>query len=330
MILLNRVLDHVPDHPLSSVQAITDAPLFIVGAPRSGTTWVQRLLLAHPETCGGQESHFFPAFAYPMEMFDPTPTEERQVNLSTYWSKENFWEEIRGLWRRTMAPVILAKTGASVLVEKTPQHAQYMNRILDLLPASRFIHVIRDSRSVVASLLAASAQPWGRRWAPHDALTAARTWKSHVLQANKVGAELGPRRYTTVHYEQLRADPVPEIIRLLEFAGLQITERAANDIAQEQAFAKAKDGASPVAANEPPGFVRQGSTDGWRKELSFRQKRIVWKYTGPIMLECGYTRDGWNPSSQPAGMAASAVGDFTPTNTGFRNLASIFHRWPHN
>jgi hypothetical protein len=228
-----------------------------------------------------------------------------------------------------MSPVIMAKTGATLLVEKTPQHAQYMDRIVDLLPASRFIHVIRDSRSVVASLLAASKQPWGARWAPHDALTAARTWKSHVSQANKVGAQLGPWRYTTVHYEQLRADPVPEIIRLLEFAGLQITEQAARDIAQEQAFAKVKDGGpSPLSAHEPPGFFRHASTDGWRKELSFRQKRIVWKYTGPIMLECGYTRDGWQPRSPSriTRLAAWAAGDFTPSNTGFRTRAAIFHR----
>jgi len=329
MILLNRMPQLAPDRHSSQVQAITDAPLFIVGAPRSGTTWVQRMLLAHPQACGGQESHFFPGFAYPMQMFDPTPPEERQVNLSTYWTKETFWEELRGLWRRTMAPIILAKTGATVLVEKTPQHAQYMDRIVDLLPASRFIHVIRDSRSVVASLLAASKQPWGKRWAPHDALTAARTWKSHVLQANQVGALLGPHRYTTVHYEQLRADPVPQIIRLLAFVGLQITEQGARDIAQEHAFAKAKDAArSSMGAHEPPGFIRHGSTDNWRKELSFRQKRIVWKYTGPIMLKCGYTRAGWTPRhpTQRSGLAASAASDITPSSTGFRTPAPIFHR----
>src|SRR5687768_17973655 len=44
----------------------TDAPVFVIGSPRSGTTWVQRLLVAHPAVCGGQESHFFAAFGPPL------------------------------------------------------------------------------------------------------------------------------------------------------------------------------------------------------------------------------------------------------------------------
>lgn len=279
-----------------TIQSITDAPVFIVGVPRSGTTWVQSLVLAHPQVCGGHESHFFPGFAYPMEMFDPSPAHERRVNLSTYWTKEAFWEELRGLWRRTMSPVIQAKPGATILVEKTPQHAQYMDRIVDLLPSSRFIHVIRDSRSVVASLLAASRAPWGSRWAPADALTAARLWKSHVLQANKVGAALGPDRFITVHYEQLYADPVPQILRIFKFIGLDLTQQQAGDIAREHSFDRIRERTrGPNSAQEPPGFYRQGSPDSWRRELSYRQRRIVWKYTGQIMLDCGYTRPGWQP-----------------------------------
>src|SRR5277367_1815524 len=93
----------------SRVRKLTDAPVFVVGAPRSGTTWVQRILLAHPQICGGQESHFLAAFGYPMEMFDPPPANERQVNLSTYWKREDFFEEIRAIWRKTMTRVILDK-----------------------------------------------------------------------------------------------------------------------------------------------------------------------------------------------------------------------------
>ena len=37
-------------------------PVFIVGAQRSGTTWVQRLLCSHPRIVGGQESHLFSAY----------------------------------------------------------------------------------------------------------------------------------------------------------------------------------------------------------------------------------------------------------------------------
>ena len=41
------------------VREIIEAPVFIIGCQRSGTTWLQRLLISHPSLCGGQESHFF-------------------------------------------------------------------------------------------------------------------------------------------------------------------------------------------------------------------------------------------------------------------------------
>ncbi|MFZ9882657.1 MAG: sulfotransferase, partial [Phycisphaerales bacterium] len=35
---------------------LAESPILLVGAPRSGTTLVQRLLLADPRCCGSQES----------------------------------------------------------------------------------------------------------------------------------------------------------------------------------------------------------------------------------------------------------------------------------
>lgn len=39
--------------------------VFLVGSPRSGTTWVQRLLASHPQIQTGQESHLFAAYIGP-------------------------------------------------------------------------------------------------------------------------------------------------------------------------------------------------------------------------------------------------------------------------
>src|SRR5947208_10995760 len=40
--------------------------VFIVGAQRSGTTWLQRLLASHPAIAGGQESHLFSGYLAPL------------------------------------------------------------------------------------------------------------------------------------------------------------------------------------------------------------------------------------------------------------------------
>ena len=62
-------------------------PLFIVGAPRSGTTWVQRLLLSHPAIRGGQESNFFCAFGPVLQMYRFGETPGRLAGLPNYWTE---------------------------------------------------------------------------------------------------------------------------------------------------------------------------------------------------------------------------------------------------
>ena len=39
--------------------------VFLVGCPRSGTTWLQKLLASHPRIRSGEESHFFSLYVGP-------------------------------------------------------------------------------------------------------------------------------------------------------------------------------------------------------------------------------------------------------------------------
>src|SRR5438309_11133399 len=101
-------------------------PLFIVGAPRSGTTWVQRLLLSHPAIRGGQESNFFCAFGPILHMYKFGEQPGRLAGLPNYWTESALTEEIAALWRKTMLPFVAPaadRSPASLLVEKTPGHA---------------------------------------------------------------------------------------------------------------------------------------------------------------------------------------------------------------
>jgi hypothetical protein len=293
----------LPNRKLDTVAA---APVFIVGVPRSGTTWLQRMILSHPRVCGGQESHFFCTFAPAIELFYPDTLGIRAVGLPNYWTKAAFWEELRGLWRRTMSPVIEAKSSATILLEKTPLHARHMNAILDVFPEGRFIHIIRDSRAVVASMLAASRVNFGKHWAPASAFNACRMWKSTVLLANRAGDSLPAGRYMRLHYEQLYASPVEEILRVFKFIGLDLSTDEAEQIVTEHEFARQKKiGGSPIPApgkgtdktTDADAAIRKGIPDSWRKDLTYWQQLVVWLYTRNVMKRLGYSRTGWNPKS---------------------------------
>jgi hypothetical protein len=292
-------------------------PLFIIGAPRSGTTWVQRLMLSHPAIRGGQESNFFMAFAGVLQTFHRGEETSRRVGLANYWTEPALLEEIRGIWRKTMMPYVMEPgrdgTPAALLVEKTPGHALVMKEILALLPEARFLHVIRDSRAVVASMLAAGNSEWGADWAPRDAKEAAIRWFRHVNDARRGGRELPPGKYTEVFYEKLRADTVSGVMQMFEFTGVPLPRERVEQIVAEQDFDRQKAiGGTPMERKgkatdapkaEPAGFFRKGQSDAWRSELSWWQKLIVWRFTRKMMAKCGYNWSGAQAASSNGTMA---------------------------
>ncbi len=283
--------------------AIVSRPIFVIGAPRSGTTWVQRLLLTCPGLCGGQETHFFSAFASVLWAYDRSLQLGRNVGLPAFWDQKDLVEETRELWRKTVQPLILNCPQAKVLIEKTPDHAIVLPEIFRCLPDSRVIHVIRDSRAVVASMLAAS-NDWGRVWAPKSARDASVLWYRCTREPMTFAKSLPANRYVQVFYEDLLTDGCAQARRLFEFAGVDMAPEQIRAAVAEQSFeTQKKSKGSPIPtvkanhdAAEPAGFFRKGRVDSWRSELSLAQKLIVWRYTRKLMKEVGYDWSGRVPS----------------------------------
>ncbi|MAX52587.1 MAG: hypothetical protein CMH22_11455 [Methylophaga sp.] len=270
------------------------SPMFIVGAPRSGTTWLQNLLLESQYIFGGQESHFYSLF-YPAFSSVLDTTDRRGIGLSSYWTHERFNEQMREVWINTFAS--LCEPQSRLLLEKTPFHALYIDKITEFLPKSKFIHLIRDSRSVTASLLAAS-KSWGDYWAPNDTKKAALEWYRHVKYARASKTAEDSSRYMEIHYEDLLSNPLSNLLKIYEFAGLPIDEiELQNSITNQSFKMNKKDGAripgkKDIGKKEPEGFLRKGSSEAWRQDLNWYQKAIVWRYTRKLMSEVGYNWQG--------------------------------------
>lgn len=50
---------------------------------------------------------------------------------------------------------------ATRLLEKTPAHARQLELIRAVRPGARFVHLVRDPRATVASLIEKSRRPFG-------------------------------------------------------------------------------------------------------------------------------------------------------------------------
>lgn len=271
----------------------------VVGAPRSGTTWLQRMLLEDPRCCGGQESHFFTSFGRVLSDFDYKASLARPHGLAGYWLRADLVREIRGLWEQTIGPLCDRHAQSQWFVEKTPDHALWMDVIGEVLPTACFVHVVRDSRAVVASLLRASREPWGRGWAPDSAAAAADRWLEHVHAAERYG-ERNADRFLRVRYEDLLATTTSELRRVFKFLDLGIDDADLADIVDRQRFDnQATHGGSsfestgalgPFTPPEPAGFFGRGTADAWRDELSYLSRWVTWRRTRSMMCRLGYRR----------------------------------------
>ncbi len=294
-----EVPEHHDGEPESKRRRIALAPALLVGAPRSGTTWLQRMLLAHPDCCGGQESHFLASFAKVRHDFDHKRDMVRPHGLAAYLTREQLLESLREIWVRTFDETIASKPGARLLLEKTPDHAMHLPFAAELLPACRVIHLVRDSRAVAASLIRASREPWGRGWAPRTPEAAAQRWLECVEAAERFGGSVEHSRFLRVHYEALHGSATGELRRLLEFLGTSVPDRALEQLVEAGSGARLEAGFElrgdlrDRSTKEPAGFAGTGRRDGWRSTLGWRGERRVWSITQAAMGRLGYTRDGW-------------------------------------
>lgn len=181
----------------------TDAPIFVIGCARSGTTLVRLILDSHPNISAGAETKFLPELA---EM-----VERSRLDGKFDLSRPDVLELMRGFYGRLQSDY-MARRGKRRWAEKTPSYTLHLPLINELYPNAQYVHVIRDGRDVVAS----TRDRWGYRAALGTAL---RKWRRYVTVARAFGRRLPPGRYHEVRYEDLVRDPQTTARELVAFLG---------------------------------------------------------------------------------------------------------------
>lgn len=282
--------------------------VFVVGAPRSGTTWVQRLLAAHHRVKTGQESKLFRSYISPQitawrweqqrEEDARTATGRGGTGLSCYLTDDQFVQLLRDYTRRVFDAMTPDLAPGEWFVEKTPAHALSLPEIRLLLPQARIIHVLRDGRDVVASLLAAR-RSWGAGWAPRAASEAAATWVQFVRAVRDNAGSFPPAQFHEVRYEELWSDPAGALRDLWTFLGLTATDdqvvaavraNTADEVRSGRGTAIPLGGrfADVGLVKDPPDFVRRAVPGGWRQDLTLLQKLATWRVARNLLNELGY------------------------------------------
>jgi hypothetical protein len=213
--------------PLSPLEE-PPQPVFIVGMNGSGTTMLVDSLGRHPQLYAPlQETMVIP---YMIKTLGTYGDLGRDQNFLRLWDrvchipalmKVNDGQPlpIPANWQefpRDFAAVLDAsfrhialKRGKHRWAEKTPQHVQHLERLLEVFPRAKFIHIIRDGRDCAASLY--------RRWQRQPEFMIYR-WKCVVAEGRRQGRGMQDH-YMEVKYEQLTQNPgywMPKICKFLD------------------------------------------------------------------------------------------------------------------
>jgi hypothetical protein len=240
--------------------------VFVVGSPRSGTTFTAGALGALPGFVDlGEVEPWFAAIPLLFGLADHEAA----------WRLRRILERVRSL--------ALARGLRGV--EQSPDTSFVLAAALRAYPNSVAVHVIRDGRDVVTSLLAKGwlspehpatdrrQRPWGayaRFWvepgrraefeSASNATRAAWAWRRFVTAACTV-----PSRTVELRYEQLVADPYAAAAPVAARLGVDT-----NLLARE--FAKAHDRAA----------------GRWRRELGPAELDDVHREAGDLLSRLGY------------------------------------------
>jgi hypothetical protein len=248
--------------------------IFVVGARRSGTFWLQRIVTSHPEIAAvpSETALFSQGIAPLFERFHHGSRSTPRVG-SLYSEREALLDATRDLCDVGLRSH--AQPDSRYLAERTADHVRHVDLIAEVYPDGRVLHIIRDGRDVSTSLL---NQPWG----PDGIVEAAEEWASCVRAARR--ARLGQDRYMEVRYEDLAAEPERNVRSVFEWLGVS-TSRDVVD----QALIEAR-----TVRNVGPGGSG-GRTGKWLEAFGAQDAAAFDRVAGDLLEELGYPPTGSRP-----------------------------------
>jgi hypothetical protein len=276
-------------------------PFFIVGCGRSGTTLLRTILNRHADVAIPLESLFIIDYlkvASRKDLTDLLSMLVREPEIME-WGIRPQVDDFAGC--RTISEVIdelhqiyLRVRGKNRWGQKTPRFVRETELLLHHFPGALFIHVVRDPRAVVNSLIHSDVHA-------SNAYHASLRWRMDVAKGLEL-EEKHPRRVTRVHYEDMVRAPENAIRRILDFLELAYDPALLqNDPSSAEEYSEFYQN---IHANLDSGPTDQ-FIDKWKTRLSSADVEVIEALTYEQMRGLGYEPVTENPAL-PGGFVARA------------------------
>jgi len=295
------------------------APIFIVGPGRSGTTLLRSLLSAHSQIAITPETQFL-GWINQREDVRGEPQ-----NFESFWREYTGWVRFQDLdvdagrcrelieqqedytFRTIFRAVLMAykeRMGSARVGEKSPSHVHFLPLLFDWFPGGRVLIMKRDPRAVISSQL---QTPYVQdRITPLSLRTGlvknkrlgqiihfAEEWM-HIYE-DIVPAWRSDPRVTTVSYERLVQDPSSELKNVCAFLDEAYEPAMINE--RSTTVVQMPAGTTPNERLEhwrrqhhkrSLGRITTNSLDKWKKNLSTMEVAIIEERCLEGMRSLGY------------------------------------------
>jgi hypothetical protein len=255
------------------------SPIIIYGAPRSGTTYLNEILNQHPEIFISHEAR---VFSWLHQSLNVLP--QNDEFLVSY--RERFVDHLRAEYPQLIRNFYRKlEPQARYWGDKNPHYADksqeyLLDTVVDLFPETRFIHIIRDGRDVVTSLIQQRHQS-GDPWV--DFNSAHWTWTSHCDHGSSFGRSLPPGLYLEVRYESLVANDTDIARKIFAFLGIELHPNVISfcDAQQERRVASSLTAATRDLSGDP-------SVSNWSRVLTKDQQLRSLELLGAHLVRYDY------------------------------------------
>ncbi len=264
---------------------------FVGGAPRSGTTWLQQMLDAHPAVGCRGEGLFLHHLAVPLErmMADRAQTIDAK-NRELFTHTGGFVQFAAADVEHLVGTAILLamdRYGADcqAIGEKTPENVFFFPRLRALFPCAKFIAIARDPRDVLSSAWHFFGKPAGQPLA--DFVRAALPSMDAGARAMLAFAADAPQQTRLVTYEALRQDPCAALAELFGLLGVSADPELLAGIVRDTEFA-AQTGGRAAGIVADGSFFRRGISGDWRQTLTPDMNEEILRSLGWIFPKFGW------------------------------------------
>jgi Sulfotransferase domain len=261
--------------------------IWVFGVARTGSSWLGAMMGDLDAHATWYEPYVGDVFGYAYYMRAGEQQREREDYI--------LGDPYRGVWIRSLRTFVLEGADArfpelgenGFLVVKEPNGSVGAPLLVEALPESRVILLVRDPRDVVASLLAAQREgSWG---AGEDAMADTDPDEFVRQRARMYNASFGKAweayeahngRKVATRYEDLRYDALGELQKIYSSLAVPIEEEQLRRVVEKHAWENI-----PERQKGPNKPRRKAKPGGWREDLTPEQARMVEEITTPVMNE---------------------------------------------